>query len=158
MKKSISQRLKEAREALELKVPEFAVAANVSLNTIYNYEADPDYQVSKKVLNAICLAHNINSNWVKNGIGEMQIETSESELSSDVNWKDEAYQAKEETILSMRSQIDQLQDEVKRVWALVTHFSGGKIPDFLKAIEGAGSPSYHLPGAQYGQSLIAKPN
>ena len=75
----INNKLKELRKKLNLTQQEFADRINTSRSNIAGYEAGSRVP-STAVMYLICREFNVNKNWLRNGVGDIFIETQEDYL------------------------------------------------------------------------------
>ena len=68
--KNFNIRIKELRTALKLTQSEFAKPLGLTQNTITKYETGLRHP-NNIIINSICMAYNVNEEWLRNGIGEM---------------------------------------------------------------------------------------
>jgi len=146
MGKTSNQRVSELLKTLKLSENEAASKIGKQANAIYrivNNEVTP----TKTTLKIIADSLGANYDWLLTGEGQMMNAAFKQANSNP--WEVEAYQ-------SVKAERDGLKMELERVWAMLNHLTGGKLPGFLKAAKGTGSLCYHLPGAAFGESLTAQ--
>lgn len=144
MEKTVGQRIMEVRTHFGHNQDVFSDKIGITQAALSRLESNAASPKSKTI-HSICKAFNVRFNFLMNGEGEM-LEVESSDLSG--NWKEEAFTA-------VKSERDLLKGELNRVWGIVQHLTGGKAPDFLKAIKGTGL-FYHLPKRGFNKSLIAQ--
>jgi hypothetical protein len=130
-----------------LKIDEVEAAKRIGkdASTLYRITGKKNAP-TKTTLQTIAKALAANYNWLLTGSGDMF--GTESEKSQNP-WKDALVE-------QIKSENSRLETELSRVWAMVNHLTGGKMPDFRKAIEEAGKPLYRFPGAEYGLPSVAQ--
>ena len=71
----MNERIKQLRKALGFTQQEFAERIGVKRNTIAQYEIGRNEPIGS-VINLICKEFNVNEEWLRNGTGEMFVESS----------------------------------------------------------------------------------
>lgn len=74
-------RIREIRKTLNLTQEQFSSKLGVKRSAISQIEKGFN-QISDQMVKSICLAYNVNENWLRTGNGEMFIETKDSFLDS----------------------------------------------------------------------------
>lgn len=69
----MNERIKQLRKALGYTQQEFAERIGVKRNTVAQYEIGRNEPIDS-VVNLICKEYNVNSDWLRNGTGEMFID------------------------------------------------------------------------------------
>lgn len=70
----MNKRLKELRKALHLTQKAFAEKIGAKQNTIATYEMGRN-NPSDPIIHSICIAFGVNEEWLRNGVGEMFIDS-----------------------------------------------------------------------------------
>lgn len=81
---TVGKRIAQIRHTLKMSQSAFANMLGLSKGLIVISEAD-SYKVSNKTINLICEVFNINSAWLRQGIGDMFSNTSSSSLNETIN-------------------------------------------------------------------------
>lgn len=71
MKSTVNQRIKEARNELNLNQAQFALGCNLSIGQISRLESDETLSVSSRTIKAIVDSYGISLEWLSYGKGEM---------------------------------------------------------------------------------------
>lgn len=71
----MNKRIKQLRKALDLTQQKFAERIGVKQNTVAQYEMGRNIPIDS-VISLICKEFNVNEDWLRNGTGEMFVESS----------------------------------------------------------------------------------
>lgn len=71
----MNKRIKQLRKALDLTQQKFADRIGVKQNTVAQYEMGRNIPIDS-VISLVCKEFNVNEDWLRNGIGEMFVESS----------------------------------------------------------------------------------
>lgn len=71
---SIPERIKEAIKLLEMTPNAFATHADIDPSNL-NKMLEGKQNITDKTIGKICSAHHLSTEWVKNGVGEMKVQT-----------------------------------------------------------------------------------
>lgn len=77
----MSDRLKELRKSLDLTMDAFGSQLGVKRNTISQLENGTN-NLTDQMIKSICNTYNVNENWLRNGTGNMFLETQEEFLTN----------------------------------------------------------------------------
>lgn len=128
METTVNERVIMLKNQLNLTVDDFCLKAKLSRTTLWNIQNGGE--MKPKTTNAICDAFNVNKDWLLHGKGIMFLEAPKTEINNNVvdPWKDAL-------VSQIASERDSLKKEVERLWQMISHFSSGAKPNFLKVSE-----------------------
>lgn len=149
---TIAERVLKLRNEYGLTQNEFALRAKLSHVAILNIESGKVKTPQRETVSAIAKTYGTTEEWVLNGEGkmlpggavELPLKTESKNL-----WEAEAYN-------NIKVERDTYKTELERVWAILNHITGGKIPGFLRATKEVSAPMYYLPGASFGAPSVAQ--
>jgi len=136
---TIAERIVKLRTAYGLSQNQFALRAGLTRIGIRNLEESKALKPQFETVAAISNTYGTTPEWITNGVGEMLpngkalLITPGSDTKGNYYWKDEAYNL-------MKHRAESAEMQLQRVWAIVNHVTGGKLPGFRKATEFAGFP------------------
>lgn len=113
----MNQRIREVRSALGLTQNEFGSRLGVARNTVANYETG-NRSPSNQIVISICREFNVNEDWLKDGQGEMFVETEGTYLSK----------------LSRQYDLDELDQVILKSYLALTKGQRNGVKDFFKHI------------------------
>lgn len=150
--KTVNERVKEIRTSLKISQGRFAELCGVSMSTVQKIEHGT-VEVSEQNLQLFERKLNINNVYLRTGKGEKFINGIVPELilkpEEDENpWANAL-------VKEVKEENTRLQQELSRVWAIVNHLTGGKIPSFNSAATVTGAKVYYLPGKHFEASAVA---
>lgn len=145
-KDTVNSRLMLLKNTLNLGQNEFCFRADISSATLHSIQNGAELR--PRTVKKIADAFGANFNWLQTGEGEMLL--SKNELTTNPNdpWRDALVQ-------QVKEENTRLTNELNRVWAMVNHLTGGKIPNFHNATIEAGLLAQYLPGASFNKPLVA---
>ena len=113
----MDERLKELRKSLGLTQEAFSTKIGIKRNTLANYEVGRNDPIDA-VLFSICSVFNVNEDWLRNGQGEMFVETEQTYLSE----------------LSRQYDLDELDQAILESYLALTKNQRSGVKDFLRSI------------------------
>lgn len=142
MENTVNQRVILLKTHLEWNNQEFCEKTGLATSTLWNIQKGID--MKPKTIRAIVEKTGVNKEWLLTGKGNMlRTDTGLTEAAKKENdhyqrgtvevWQDATYK-------SLQDQIQSLKDEVKKAWAIASHFSGDKL-NFLSPLSEPGSAS-----------------
>lgn len=150
--KTLADRLVQLRTEYGLNVNEFAMRAKLSHVAVLNIENGKVKNPQKETIAAISATYGTTSSWLMSGIGEM-FSNGKLKLPLLIEESKNAWEA--EAYHNVKAERDGLKLELERVWAMLNHITGGKVPGFHKAIK-ATDLAYLFPNKRYSRSLVAQ--
>ena len=138
MESTVNQRVLLLKKELDLSNSEFCLKAKISTGTLYTIQNG--VQMKSKTINAFCEAFNLNKEWLLHGKGNMFAETPKVDVINAVDpWKDAL-------VMQVKEENNRLIEQVRWLQQMVSQFTNGVKPNFLKASENAYDFMFHLPG------------
>lgn len=113
----MDERLKELRKSLGLTQEEFSKKIGIKRNTLANYEIGRNEPIDA-VFFSICSVFNVNEDWIRNGQGEMFIETEETFISG----------------LSKQYDLDELDQVILESYVALTKAQRNGVKEFFKFV------------------------
>ena len=126
MESTVNTRVLLLKTHLNLNNLEFCTKVNISIGTMSSIQNGGN--ISPKLIRSICQTLNINKEWLIHDKGKMFNEAPKNTIGLTVKnpWEDEAY-------VNLKSENTGLKKEVERLWQMVSHYTSGATPNFLKA-------------------------
>lgn len=122
MKTTVGQRVKMLRTHLKLNPQQFAGDTNMTVSTLYRIEND-EVEPRTKTLNDIERAYGVDSDWLREGKGELKVV--QPELPS------KAFDPARDTLYK------ELKEQISFYREIIKQMTGGKA-NFLRALNGTG--------------------
>jgi transcriptional regulator with XRE-family HTH domain len=127
MENSLAERIKILRLHYGLSIKEFAHTCGLSHVAIFQLEKGKTRKPHKGTLIKIAKLFGVQTDWILQGKGDMlpngTLNLHELNLGADIHWQQEAYQEmKQKNIL--------LEQEVDRLWQLLSHYTKTVEPDY----------------------------
>ena len=117
----MNERIKELRKKLGLNQTEFGAEIGLSQRAIANFEQGSN--VTERNVNAICQTWNVNPEWLRDGVGEIFIETRETMI-QDVA---KEFELTEEEIALIRTFLELTPEQRAGVMAFIKNFAATHI-------------------------------
>ncbi len=127
MEKTSNERLLEVLKTLNIDTNEAANRTGLSYTTMHRIITSAN-NPNKSTLKSIANGLKLNYDWLLTGKGKMFNEAPKNTIGLTIKnpWEDEAY-------VNLKSENTGLKKEVERLWQMVSHYTSGATPNFLKA-------------------------
>ncbi len=126
METTVNERVVLLKTQMNLTIDEFCLKTKMSRTTLWNIQNGGE--MKPKTTNIICETFNVNKDWLLHGKGKMFSEAPKVEVSNNDPWKDALVsQVKEEN--------NRLIEQVRWLQQMVSQFTNGVKPNFLKATD-----------------------
>lgn len=130
METTVNSRIQVLKSELRLNTMDFCAKAKISNGTFHNIKIGEN--VNQRTLNNIIENLNVNPDWLINGKGKMFADAPKMEANGSVidPWKDAL-------VMQVKEENSRLVEQVRWLQQMVSQFTNGVKPNFLKATDAA---------------------